>query len=1109
MPRKFTYISMQHLANFNQELRTQTKSYLTKYIYNKYSGSDELRTILKRIISAIWVAIRQKYGTKVWNIVRFYLKGGTAIIETLEYYINVTGDDQLRSYLQNIIRLDLFKGKQSDWDTTMYINPALDKNKFYQVQAELAEIVLKVYSDFVTPLSEFFSREKKNLKKVLPQKEFVKNIIEPTVETMMNEINAAAALGKNDEKEELEKKLASFQKSVVKFVHYIQDIKYELTSNTSYMVQPDTNKLGPAYTYLTDVYERTYAEHLVTIWRKLFGCTQELPWMKQFVKYVTSKYGPVLLSINRSIMNKRGTGLQHNSAHHFDLFRFMLCYSGRISWKRASDLEDTVGFTFPFYFFDYQAELVDISTLNYHSHENNETHWNAASYTNMMPFSGVNVRSWEKAPKIDFPVSNFMYAMHDLIFTLRDKEKLTKRCQRLFILFNIICAMNRQIDLEEEFHFKSILSSVWTEKEILECQKALKDIKYEKERDGKTIKRDNRGDPIPLIYSNSDIAMRTLLATPSLSSKTCSAIFPQLKTPDCIIKGHKYPSDELVEYIYQYVEGVISKRELSMIPAQNLCTIMQMINREISDYAMQQKVSVDVFTKLRQYNLQNISLGDWKRISTNYIMFPYLQRAYQKWVNRFTWDVYNIAFKSIFLNINDIMPNNSDKYKGPVVDRSCMTFKNLGSDIGIFEGFVRTNKIEYDGFYKYGVELDLWELSSSVYIDNLTSAYNTAAAREMGNINKQAKGAGDMVMMDPSTEEEYIKANWQFLTPGTFEKIYTITSIGNGTVISKNTGSKVTTVVSSIYIKQRYWSKGRSHILPHIVPVLRVNIMRRTAGYTIPAVVSNNSYNRVRLLYYQSYLETIKINVRKKLDNFPKNTNPLIISSTIYTLVRFLCGYYGFMQARSRLARSLSITTNEGTVVDVCKYAKNVDNFTDAGKSTDFYVKLDKEIATDATTSEKLDMGRIPSVFRKHDRGLVNREEIKEIGDDADLAPRVRRRKIAPAPKPPEDTMEDEQREWFQRQQRREELVKKTAKRRKGDRRFLYEKCTKSHQCHSGCCAYNKEWLDEFVDRQIQIFKRQHPSVTREQIMEFKIVAEKEANFQQCSPPEYCGSGNE
>lgn len=1103
MPKKFTYISMQHLANFNQDLRTQTKSYLTKYIYNKYSGSDELRAILKQIISATWTAIRQKYGPNVWNIVRFYLKGGTAIIETLEYYINITRDDQLRSYLQNIISLDLFKGKQSDWDTTMYINPSLDKDKFYQVQAELAEIVLKVYSEFANHLSDFFSREKQNLKKVLPQREFIEDIIKPTLETMMGEINAAAAVGDNDTKEKLEKKLALFQKSVDRFVPYIHDIKYELTSNTSYMVQPDIGKLGPAYTDLTDSYEKTYAEHLVTIWKKLFGCTQELPWMKQFVKYVTSKYGPVLLSINRSIMNQRVESLQHNSAHHFDLFRFMLCYSGRISWKRSPDTEDAVGFSFPFYFFDYQAELVDISTLNYHSHENNETQWNIASYSHMMPFTGVNVRSWKKVPKLDFPISNFMYAMHDLVFTLRDKGKLVKRCQRLFILFNIICAMNRQIDLEEEFEFKTILSKSWTEKEIVECQQALEDIKYEKGKDG-SLKRDNQGNPIPLIYSNPNIAVRTLLATPSLSSKTCSAIFPQLQIPDCTLQGKKYPSDKLVEYIQEYVEGVISKRELFLIPAQNLCAIMQLINNEIPDYATQQQVAVDVFTKLRQYNLQNLSLGDWKRISTNYVMFPYLKRVYQNWVNRFTWDVYNIAFKSVFLNINKIIPNN---YQGLVVDMSCMAFKNLGSDIGIFEGFIKTNKIEYDGFYKYGIELDLWDVNVPI-VNNLTNAYNTAAVNEMENINRKSKGSGDMKMIDPSTEEEYIKANWQFLTPGTFEKIYTITSIGNGTVVSKNVGPRVTTIVSSIYIKQRYWSKGRSHILPHIVPVLRINIMRKNTGYKMPAVVSNSSYNRVRLLYYQSYLETIKINVRKKLDNFAENTNSLIISSTIYTLVRFLCGYYGFMQARPRLARSLSITTNEGAVVDVCKYAKNVDNFTNVEKSGDFYERLDREIPTDTTTTEKLDVGRIPSVFRKPDRGLADREEVKEMGDDKVLFPQARRRKRDPVSKPAQ-TMEDEERKWFRSQQRREQQMKKTVKRRKGDKRFLYEKCTKSQQCHSGCCAYNKKWLDEFVGQQIQNFKRQFPEATSEQILEFRIAAEKEANFQQCSPPEYCGSDDE
>jgi len=699
----------------------------------------------------------------------------------------------------------------------------------------------------------------------------------------------------------------------------------------------------------------------------------------------------------------------------------------------------------------------------------------------MLPHVGIDTRSWKKVPRIKFPVSNFLFAMHDLIYTLRDKGKLSKRCQRLFILFNIICAMNRQIDLEKEFHFKTILSRSWTEKEIVECQEALKGIK-------------------DVIHNESDIAMRTLLATPQLSSRTCAAIFPQLKMPDCVIKGRAYPSDELIRYIYEYVDGVIELESLAMIPTQNLCIIMQTINKEISDYAIQKKVAIDVFTKLRQYNLQNLSLGDWQIISTQYIMFPYVKRLYAKRIDKFALDMYNKVFVNVFKQINTLLPNNHS-YQGPVINRGCMAFKTAGRDTKVFETFIERNNIEYDGFYKYGIELDLWDFKNSSIVNKLIDVLETTASSNIDVINNDSKNV--MKMINPSSDEANIRKNWQFLTPGIFEKPYTITKIGNGVVVSKSVGNKVrTTVVVSVYVRQRYWSKGRVQIIPHMIPIFRINIMRRSAGYTIPPVLLNRAYLGLSLMYYQSYLETIKISVRNNLDNFSPNTNPLIISESIYTLTRFYCGYYSFLQNYNSLARNLSIVSNEKTVVDVCRYASDPNNFNDPDKASDFYEILDEALSSDEKTRGSLDIGKTPSIFKipRSD------EKVREVSV---TIPKHRRRKRVSGKPPPEPTIEEQEQRWILRQKMREQTLKQAAKgkRIKGQQRYMYEKCEHGYQCKSGCCVYNKKYKEHMYDVQLATFRKSIPGgrLTKEQLLEFNVAFEKEHDYMQCSPPEFCG----
>lgn len=1078
MSRKYPFITAKHLGEFNQELRSQTKGFLTKFIYNKYRNSDDLRNILKNIIGDIWKELRKTYDKDVWNVVRFYLKGGTAIIETLQYYIQITKNDQLSAYLKNIIDLDLFRGQQSDWDTTIYINPALKKDKFYSVQSQLADIVFKVYIKYVIDLSEFFNSERDNLRVVLNRSQFNEFIISPTIQTIQGELDAAIAIKDEQSVKDLTSKLSSFTKSKNKFLKHISEITYDLTTNTSYMIQPNIKKLGSQYKFLVNEHEQAYSEHLFNRWKQMFGCTQRLPWMKDFTKYVTSKYGPVLLSINRTIMNQRVDSLQKTSKHHFDLFRFMLCYSGKITWNKSKKVEEDLGFKFPYYFFDYQAELIDISTLNYHSHENNQDHWNSAALSNMIPFEGINIPSWRKYPKTPFPVSNFMFAMHDLIVTLKDKGKLQKRCKRLFIMFNIICAMNRQIDLENQFHFQSILKANWSEKEITECQEGLKDLQG-------------------VIYNESNIAMRTLLTDPNLTSSTCSAIFPQLKMPDCDIAGKKYSSDKLVEYIHKYVEGVIEVTSLRQIPSQNLCAIMETIHREIPDYQMQKAVAIDVVTKLRNYNLENLSLGDWQTINSQYIMLPYYKRKFEAIITRLGISMYDSTFIKIFKNINKLLPNNS-LYIGPVVNRGTMVYKTLGNNTNDFNEFITRNNITVNGFYKYGMEFDLWSVKKSTHTDNLLKAIENLVLSDAEDINKLAQANG-MALISPVKDEENIRKHWQFLSPGLFEKTSTILSINNGTVVSKSVSKARTAVVVSIYIRQRYYQKGKTIVVPHIVPIIKINIMRGSAGYNVPELISNKAYLGQDLIYYKSYLETIKINIRNKIDNYPPNTSPILKAEDIYVLSRFYCGYYSFLQSYKRLARSLSIEYNEKSVVDVCAFASDTDNFKNTDKAENFYRILDKAMPTaDRLTDEVLNIGGEGSTFSSvavPERGPV---AVPERGP-VSVPERIERKKK----RPPQPTMEDEEKRWEDNQLKYEETLKN---KRRLVRRFLFEKCERDNQCESGCCTYNRKALKRLYDRQLNILKKRHPGgLTPDQMIAFNTAFEKEHEYKQCSPPEFCG----
>ena len=1065
---KYQFITIKLLASFNQEMKVQTKQYLTKHIYNKYNKSSELRQILRNILGDVWKEILNKYGKDVFNIVRFYLKGGTAIIETLDYYINITKNDQLSKYLTNIINIDLFKAEQSDWDTTVYVNPNLSIDKFYQVQQELAYIVFSVYTKYVDILSNFFESDRNNLRIVLNNTQFNKIIVEPTLQSIKDELKSAIDIKDTKTIDELTKKLDMFTKSKDRFLKHMDTMTYDLTTNTSYMVQPNIEKLGTSYTYLSNKYEENYSNSLYNYWKNIFGCTQRLPWMKDFTKYVTSKYNSVLLSVNRSIMNQKTDTLRTDSKHHFDLFRFMLCYKGKITWKRNSNVQKDLGFSFPYNFFDYQAELIDISTLNYYSKENNENSWNSADIHYMIPFQGINVKKWGKVNKTPFPISNFMFAIHDIIITLKDKSKIKKRCKRLFILFNIICAMSRQLDLETQLHFKSYLGT-WSKKEINECTDGLKELKT-------------------ITYNNSDIALSTLLANPNLNSSTCSAIFPQLKMPDCDINGKQYPSNKLVEYIYIFVNKIIDKTTLQQIPSYNLCEIMNKINK-IEDYKIQKDVAIDIFTRLKKYDKENLTLGDWQVINNEYIMLPINKMKFRKDITKLANIMYNTTFINIFQNINTILPNNLN-YIGPVVNRGTMIYKTLGNNLNNFSSFTSHNNIEIDGFYSYGMEFDLWELKDSTQISHLIKLVNDITVKNTTKINNSFPTG--MTLISPLQDEEKIRKNWEFTSTRLYEKTLNIMNIYEGIIVSKLVVNLQTHIVINVYILQRTTQNYKSIIIPHIVPILKINIMRRKSNYKIPETISNNNYLGQTLIYYKSYLETIKINIRKKINILSEFSSSILKSESIYVLSRFYCSYYSFLQQHQNLSELLSIKYNKLDIVDLCSFVSNPDNFKNTHKSDIFYNILEKSIDSDRYTTEIIKTGLDSSILSS----LPKSRTINTPPLVVNKLKRIRQPEITH-----DNVLDDDlEKKWLDLQ-----ITEETKKRTRSSKKLIFDKCEYGNQCESGCCTYNQKYLSDLYDKQFNMISKLNPNgLSSEQLFDFNEAFTKNNNYKQCSPPEFC-----
>jgi hypothetical protein len=904
---------MKKFANFNQELKMVIKSYLTEIIYNKFIHADELRSILKLILSDIWIKLSEKFGSSesTWNTLRFFLKGGTAIIESLDYYSRSTGIPELQVLYDQISKMKLFQGQQSDWDTSIYINPYLSMDEYYNILTEVSIIILDTYKKYHNILNNFFSLSEniENLKEltVMNSLEFKNNIVDVVYSNLDSVYKLAIEKGDDKEIEESKKKLDDFNEKSELFLPLINKISFDVTDNTPFIIQSNREIIGSEYNNLNNKLENKFSDNLVDQFKVLFGCVQELPFMRHFSKYVTSVYAPVLLSINRTITDVPiSDEVKTDTVLQFELYRFMLCFNLKCDWKKGA--YDAFGFTHSLYFFDHQAELIDISTIPMKSAENNVDKWNALDFNYMVPFLRSKNSNWKDIKTSLYPISNFFYALHDLIITLKDKGKIKKRCQRMFVLYYIICKMNRTVNLEDEFHLKTILEQTWGPKEIKECQDGLKDIKK-------------------IVSINSKIALTTLLENPILNSTSCSKIFKSVKSVKCSIEGKEYDSGQLINYTYIYLDKTISRKILNLIPYDNICKIFQTINANITDENQKRIIALDIFNRLKNYELKNILLGDWIHITDDLILLPFLRLSNLNYLNEFCGDIYSTIGGDFLSILKNIIPNqilSSDSYIGPIFDRLSIMVKTMTTtQQTMFYDTLKKENLIFNSFYSYGYEIDIYNNTSfSVFIINkMNILLNSIILNNLSRINNIK-----FSIVNASNNETELKKDAFFLTSDIYdsvEKQPTIVSISDYIVTTKLISDFVVTINFNLYIKQNIMYENQRKVLTHIVPFMKINMIRKNQepGMLIEhsALGSNES-----VLYYKKYEKNMIVDIKKSISSLDVRSHQLYGMKKIKNLLSLYCVYYYFLQNDTYLANLLKINTTETRVINLCDSIKNI-----------------------------------------------------------------------------------------------------------------------------------------------------------------------------------------
>ena len=226
-------------------------------------------------------------------------------------------------------------------------------------------------------------------------------------------------------------------------------------------------------------------------------------------------------------------------------------------------------------------------------------------------------------------------------------------------------------------------------------------------------------------------------------------------------------------------------------------------------------------------------------------------------------------------------------------------------------------------------------------------------------------------LISPLNNKEQIEKNWPFLTPGSYEKMSTILHIMSGIIISKNLSDNRENnfFTLSLCANQKYFAEHATHDMICLIPIVKINVkinINKTVTYTIPETINKTVTYTIpeiiltqqKIIYYKSYLENIKINIRNRMSSFQHGTSPLIKSKEIHLLSRFFCAYYSFLQENTNLAESLYILHNEKDVVDVCELVSKNENFAKENLER-FYTILEKSTPTYKKTKKSVKLNTV------------------------------------------------------------------------------------------------------------------------------------------------------
>lgn len=160
---------MSILGTFPNDLNfMNTKSLLTKIVCPKIPESifdSYFADLWKNLVTGIgrYIAshsILDKTGQplkpvgekiEVWDVFRFCLKGGTSILKSLHFIMDMKEDDDGRAahYAQSY--------QKSDWDSQIAINPRLSEINFYEIYEIFVDVVYSTIGNFIGVVDSYIN----------------------------------------------------------------------------------------------------------------------------------------------------------------------------------------------------------------------------------------------------------------------------------------------------------------------------------------------------------------------------------------------------------------------------------------------------------------------------------------------------------------------------------------------------------------------------------------------------------------------------------------------------------------------------------------------------------------------------------------------------------------------------------------------------------------------------------------------------------------------------------------------------------------------------------------------------------------------------------------